>query len=84
MKVENLSIERRPSYDSEYPNMLVGIVKIKGEHGSMEVKLSNNAVAQIFSVIKDDVQKIANYNAQQASEAVVDAMNEAPVLEHLA
>lgn len=83
MKIENLHIERRPSYDDDYPNMLAGVVQIIGDQGKMEVKLSNKVVSQIFSLIKDDVQGTANYNASQVERAVEQAENEAPLLENL-
>ena len=81
MKVENLVIERKASYDNDYPNMLVGLVQIKGEHGKMEVRLSSCVVCKIFALIKEDVQKVADYNSSQASEAVSEAENETPLLE---
>ena len=83
MKVENLNIERKPSYDDNYPNMLIGLVQIQGEHGKMEVKLANKTVSAIFALIKDDVQKTANYNASQVENAVENAENETPLLEAL-
>ena len=84
MKIENLHIERRPSYDDDYPNMLAGVVQIIGEQGKMEVRLSNKVVSQIFGLIKSDVQRTADYNASQVSEAVENAENEAPLLENMA
>ena len=80
MKVKNVHIERQESY-GEYPNMLVGLVQIQGEHGKMEVKLTNRVVAKIFSLIKADVQKVAEYNASQATDAIEEAENEMPLLE---
>jgi hypothetical protein len=80
MKIQNLNIERRPTYDCDYPNMLVGIVQLSGEQGKMEVKLSNQAVSRIFALTKDDVQYTADYNARQVSRAVDDAENEFEVL----
>jgi len=80
MKVENLIIERRESYDKDYPNMLVGLVQMKGEHGKMEVKLSNAVVAQIFALIKPDCQRVADYNSSQTGHAIEQAENEAPAL----
>ena len=53
MKVQNLVVERKSSYDDDYPSMLVGIVQIVGDNGKMEVKLSNSSVAKIFSIIKE-------------------------------
>ena len=76
MKVENLIIERKPQYDSDYPNMLVGLVQMQGDHGKMEVKLSNSIVAKIFTLIKDDVQRVADYNASQADHAIEQAGSE--------
>ena len=83
MKIENLHIERRPSYDDDYPNMLAGVVQIIGEQGKMEVRLSNKVVSQIFGLIKSDVQRTADYNASQVSEAVENAESEAPLLENM-
>ena len=84
MKVENVVIERKPNYDEDYPNMLVGLVQIKGEHGKMEVKLSNQVVSDILNLIKADVQRVANYNASQAEHAVSEAANEKPLLQDIA
>ena len=81
MKVQNLLIEKQSSYDDKYPNQIVGIVQIVGEHGKMEVKLSSGVVSNIFILIKEDVQKVADYNASQATDAVVEAASETPLLE---
>lgn len=81
MKVQNLRIERRENYDNDYPNQLVGLVQIQGEHGKMEVKISSSVVAKIFALIKDDVQRVANYNSSQASNAVEEAEGEMKLLE---
>lgn len=82
MKVQNLLIERKPSYDIEYPNMLVGTVQIQGDQGKMEVKISNAVVSAIFALVKADVQRVANYNAAQVGFAVEEAENEMPLLEN--
>ena len=81
MKVDNLKINRRASYDSEYPNQLVGIVQIHGEHGKMEVKLSNVSVGKIFAIIKEDVTRTAKYNAGQAEHAIDDVGGEIKLIE---
>lgn len=81
MKVENVSIARRESYDADYPNMLVGTVQFKGPDGKMEVKLSNAVVAQVFSLIKSDCQRVANLSAQLTEHAIEEAENETPLLE---
>jgi hypothetical protein len=78
MNIENVLIEKKASYDTDYPSQLVGLVQIKGDHGKMEVKLSSAIVSQIFGLIKKDVQRVADYNASQASHAVSEA--EASVL----
>lgn len=83
MQVKNLHIERKPSYAEEYANMLVGLVQIKGDQGKMEVKLSNAVVAQIFSLIKEDVQRVANYNSSQVGHAIDQAEGETGLLEHM-
>ena len=82
MKVETLEISRRPSYDTEYAGMLVGMVRMRGDDGTMEVKLSNQTVADIFTLIKDDVKRVAKQNAQQANHALAQAVGEHSVLEH--
>jgi hypothetical protein len=73
MKVISLEIKKRESYDSDYPNEVVGVVRITGETGKMEVRLFPKTVAQIFRLCKEDVQKVANFNAQQASDACENA-----------
>lgn len=69
MKVKSLEIRKRENYDSEFPNEIVGIVEIQGETGRMEVRLFPKTVADIFRLCKEDVQRVAIYNASQASEA---------------
>ena len=83
MKVENLTITRAAGYEAN-ANQLVAAVQIIGEHGKMEVSLSNATVAGIFTLIKEDVQRVASYNATQAGHAVEQAANEMPALENLA
>lgn len=73
MKILSLEIKKRESYDSEYPNEIVGVVQITGETGKMEVRLFPKTVAAIFRLCKEDVQKVANYNASQASVACENA-----------
>jgi len=72
MKVIHLEIKKRESYDSEYPNEIVGVVRIVGDTGKMEVRLFPKTVAEIFRLCKEDVQRVANYNASQASQACDD------------
>ena len=73
MKVLSLEIKKRENYDSEYPNEIVGVVQITGETGKMEVRLFPKTVAAIFRLCKEDVQRVANYNASQAAEACENA-----------
>lgn len=73
MKVVALEIKKRESYDSEYPNEIVGVVQIIGETGKMEVRLRPKTVAEIFRMCKADVQTVADYNASQASIACENA-----------
>ena len=76
MKVENLVIERKASYDNDYPNQLVGLVQVKGEHGKMEVKMSSTVVGKIFALVKEDVERVAKYNSSQVGQAVEEASGE--------
>jgi hypothetical protein len=69
MKIIALEIKKRQPYDSEYPSEMVGVVQIAGSTGKMEVRLSPKTVAEIFRMCRSDVQKIADYNATQASAA---------------
>lgn len=80
MKIDNVTIRRHESY-SEYPNQMVGTVQLSGEHGKMEVKMSPAVIANIFSIIRADVQRVANYNASQAAQAVDDAGAEQLLIE---
>lgn len=84
MKVEVLNIERRQSYDTDYPNMLVGIVQMKGAHGKIETKLSNETVSKIFQLVKKDVQQAAKYNAEQVNHAIDEAKNEPLLIAEMA
>ena len=69
MKIIALEIKKRQPYDSEYPSEMVGVVQIAGSTGKMEVRLSPKTVAEIFRMCRSDIQKIADYNATQASAA---------------
>jgi hypothetical protein len=78
MKIVALEIKKRENYDSEYPNEIVGVVQIVGETGKMEVRLFPKTVAEIFRLCKVDVQRVADYNAAQASAAcdtIADTMD---------
>lgn len=77
MQIESLDVQRRPSYDSEYPNMLVGIVKVKGVSGTQEIRLSNESLSAIFAAVRDDVVQTAKKNAAEVSRAMSDATAEA-------
>lgn len=78
MKIVALEINKRQQYDREYPNEIVGVVQITGETGKMEVRLSPKTVAEIFRLCKEDVQRVAKYNAAQAATAcdtIADTMD---------
>lgn len=81
MKLENLNIERKPSFDNDYPNQLVGIVQLQGAHGKVEAKLSTSVVAEIFGIIKKDVQTVVDYNASQVGLAIENAEGEQKLIE---
>jgi len=73
MKILSLEIKKRENYDSEYPNEIVGVVQLVGATGKMEVRLFPKTIATIFRLCKADVQKVADYNAMQASDACDEA-----------
>ena len=69
MKVVKLEIRKHDQYNDDYRDEIVGMVQIMGETGKMEVRLHPSTVAQIFRLCKGDVQRVADYNASQASAA---------------
>lgn len=81
MQIKSLDISRRPSYDSEYPNQLVGTVELAGPNGAMKIVLSPGALSRIFGVIAAEVQDTARANANAVRRGVEDAMNEPLALE---
>lgn len=81
MQIKSLDICRRPSYDSDYPNQLVGTVELVGPHGAMKIVLSPYALSRIFGVIAAEVQDTARANANAVRRGVEDAMNEPLALE---
>lgn len=81
MQIKSLEISRRPSYDSAYPNQLVGTVELVGPHGARKVKLSPGAFSRIFGVIAAEVQDTARANANATRRCMEDAMNEPLALE---
>ena len=76
MKVHSLSVEQRPSYDTDYPNQLVGTVTLKSDLGQQTVKLSNSALSKIFGVIAAEVQDTARRNAEAVVRGMQDAIDE--------
>lgn len=76
MKVHALTVEQRPSYDSEFPNQLVGTVTLKGDLGQQVVRLSNGALSKIFAVIAIEVQETARRNADAVVRGMQDAVDE--------
>lgn len=81
MKVEPLDVFRRPSYDNDYPNQLVGTVKLRGPTGEVSIVLSNMALSKIFGVISAEVSKTAQQNASQVASGMENATHEALVVE---
>lgn len=81
MRIKSLQIERRPSYDSEYPNQLVGIVEFTSQSGGQTIRLSNGALSRIFGVISAEVQETARSNAAMTRRGIDDAINEPLLLE---
>ena len=76
MQVESLSVERRPSYDSEFPYQLVGTVSMKSITGNQTIRLSNAALSKIFNVITEEVAATAKVNAEMTTRAMADATYE--------
>lgn len=81
MKVESLEVSRRPSYDSDFPNQLIGTVRLKGPAGETTIVLSNMALSKIFGVISAEVSKTASQNASQVASGMENAAHEALVIE---
>lgn len=81
MKVQSLTVEKRPSYDDQYPNQLVGTVTLQGDLGQQVVKLSNGALSRIFAVITAEVQETARRNAEAVTRGMQDAVDEPLLLE---
>jgi hypothetical protein len=76
MEVKSLSIERRPSYDTDYPNQLVGLVKLANSNGSQEIKLTNESLSEIFRVITAQVVGTAKTNAKEVAAGMSEARHE--------
>ena len=81
MQIKSLEINRRPSYDSDYPNQLVGTVELVGPTGAMKIVLSPGALSRVFGVIAAEVQDTARANANAVRRGMEDAMNEPLALE---
>jgi len=73
MKVVKLEVRKHDQYNDDYKDEIVGMVQIVGETGKMEVRLRPRTVAKIFRLCKEDVQKVADYNASQATSACENA-----------
>ena len=81
MQIKSLDISRRPSYDSDYPNQLVGTVELVGTNGAMKLVLSHGALSRIFGVIATEVQDTARANANATRRGMEDAIHEPLALE---
>ena len=81
MQIKSLDISRRPSYDSDYPNQLVGTVELVGPNGAMKLVLSPGALSRIFGVIAAEVQDTARANANATRRCMEDVIHEPLVLE---
>ena len=81
MQIKSLDICRRPSYDSDYPNQLVGTVELVGTNGAMKIVLSPSALSRIFGVIAAEVQDTARANANATRRGMEDAIHEPLALE---
>lgn len=81
MQVESISVEKRPSYDSDYPNQLVGTVTLKGMSGTQTMRLSPGALSRMFKVIAQEVQETAQANAALVKNGMRDAADACLVLE---
>lgn len=81
MQIKSLDISRRPSYDSDYPNQLVGTVELVGTNGAMKIVLSPSALSRIFGVIAAEVQDTARANANATRRGMEDAIHEPLALE---
>ena len=81
MQIKSLDISRRPSYDSDCPNQLVGTVELVGPNGAMKIVLSPGALSRVFGVIATEVQDTARVNANATRRCMEDAIHEPLALE---
>jgi hypothetical protein len=63
MKFISLDISKRPPYDQQYANEIVGIVTFSGSTGKVEVRLASNIVAQIIRICKHNATVCSANNA---------------------
>jgi hypothetical protein len=76
MEVKSLTIERRPTYDSEYPNQLIGLVRLSDANGSQEIRLTNENLAEVFRVITTQVVGTAKANSKAVAVGMLEAQHE--------
>lgn len=81
MKFVNLVIERKPSYDPDYPHELVGLVQLSGNRGKMEIRLSNDTISKILAIARPDAAMQAENNAQTVTTVLLNACNEKPLID---
>lgn len=73
MKVISLTIERKPSYDSQFPGQIIGLVSLEGDKGAISARLSNNLVSQIFELVRADCSRVAFKISEDVHQAVDDS-----------
>ena len=81
MQVESIHIEKRPSYDSQFPGQLVGIVHMRCSTGEQKLVLSPGALSRMFQVIAAEVVETSKRNAEMTKRGMQDAADGALILE---
>jgi hypothetical protein len=80
-QITELQIMRADRWATK-PGVMSGKVKVEGENGTQEIRLSSETISAIFSIIRNQVVSTAMTNAKQVSDAIIDASAEAGLIEN--
>lgn len=79
MKFDKLEIREFAGYEGFGEAGLKGIATLKGENGTLTVKLSAPSISSILKLVKSDVAREAEKNARDVELAMENA-SETPML----
>ena len=80
MQVKSVEI-RMPEYGDK-AGQYVGVVRLEGESGKMEINLTPGDIGRIFGIIQSAAHATARQNAEMVKQSVLNAQNQTALIGH--